>query len=157
MKPLALVALTLLLSGCGSGSSSTANQIVTPPVVHAAGFTNANLIGGYGFGVSGTAGSFAFAGSGVIVADGTGNLTSGEETDNNGGIMCHSTLTGSYSVNANGTGSALVNVTPDTASVGRGCVPGVAQLSLAIANNGASLILASQGPNSVTVVTALRQ
>ena len=115
------------------------------------------MTGGYGFGVSGTSGTFVEAGSGVVVADGNGNITSGEETVNIGGTSCHSTLTGTYSINANGTGSVAVTITPDAASIANGCLGGAADLSLALTNGGAGVILAGQGSNAVTVATAARQ
>jgi hypothetical protein len=156
MKPLALLIGCFLLGGCGGGSNSSVTG-TPPPVVHAAGFTNASISGGYAFGVSGTNGTSVTAGSGVVTADGNGGITSGEETLNVGGISCHATLTGTYSINANGTGIATVTATPDSASVAKGCIGGTGDLSLAIANGGVGLILASQGPNSVTVATAAKQ
>jgi hypothetical protein len=159
MKSLALLLGAFFLIGCGGGSSSAGGgtPVVTPPVVHAAGFTNASISGGYAFGISGTAVNSPEAGSGVVTADGNGNITSGEETVNIGGISCHATLTGTYSVNANGTGIATVTATPDAASVAKGCIGGTGDLSLAIANGGAGLILASQNANSTTVATAAKQ
>src|SRR5712664_4032670 len=101
MKSLALLLSAFFLIGCGGGSSSAGGGTpAPPPVVHAAGFTNASISGGYAFGISGTAVNSPEAGSGVVIADGNGNITSGEETLNIGGVSCHATLTGTYSINA---------------------------------------------------------
>lgn len=139
------------------GGSSPAGVTIVPPVHASSGFTNANLSGGYAFGVSGATNNFIVGGSGVITADGNGNLTGGEETENDGGISCHLSLAGTYTVNSNGAGTATVTVTPDAASVAKGCGGGVADLSLALGNAGSSLILAGQDANSVSVVTAIKQ
>lgn len=151
---------TLSLTACGGSSSSSGGGVIPPivPPVHAgSGFTVASLNGGYAYGVSGVSGTLAEGGTGVISADGNGNLTSGEETDNLGGTSCHSTLAGTYAVNSNGTGTANVNISPDPTSVGRGCSGGSVSLSLVIGNGGSTLILASQDPTAVDVVTAIKQ
>lgn len=136
---------------------SSGGGTIVPPVQASSGFTVANLSGGYAFGSSGNSGGLASAGAGVITADGNGNLTAGEETENIGGISCHVALAGTYTVNTNGTGSASVTVTPDAASVVRGCGGGTASLTLALANGGSSLVLASLDSNAVTVLTAIKQ
>lgn len=76
---------------------------------------------------------------------------------NIGGISCHVTFTGTYSVNANGTGTASLNATPDAASLAKGCQGGASALSLAIANGGTSVILASQSATGTSLVTAAKQ
>src|SRR5258708_23938937 len=135
----------IVLFGCGKGSSGSSISSPTTPV-HAAGFTNANVSGGYGFGVAGTSGAVPEVGTGVVTADGNGNLTGGEETVNIGGISCHATFTGTYSVNANGTGTVTLNTTLDADSIARGCTVGASTVSsLALANNGGTLVVASQG------------
>lgn len=149
--------LVMSLTACGGASSSSGIPPIVPPVHASGGFTVASLNGGYAYGVSGISGAFAEGGTGVISADGNGNLTSGEETDNIGGTSCHSTLAGTYTVNSNGTGTANVNISPDATSAGRGCGGGSVSLSLVIGNGGSTLILASQDPNAVDVVTAIKQ
>lgn len=102
LRLLIVVSLLGPLLNCG-GTGSGGGSIMNPPPVHASGgFTNANLSGGYAYGVSGVSGNLATGGSGVITADGNGNLTAGEETDNIGGTSCHETLSGTYTVNADG-------------------------------------------------------
>ena len=154
-----LMAACLLPScgGQGAGSSMSGGIVTPPPVQAASGFTNASLNGGYAFGLSGVSGSFAAGGSGVITRTAMANLTTGEETQNVGGVSCHVALSGTYTVNSNGTGTAAVTVTPDATSAAKGCGSGTANLSLALANGGTSLVLASQDASSVTVVTAIKQ
>lgn len=167
MKKLAILTM-LILVGCGgnssssSGNSSNNNGSGTGGsnggTVHASSFTNANLIGSFAFGIAGTSGATTpVGGSGVATADGNGNIASGEETVNIGGISCHSTFTGTYSVNANGTGSATVNVTEDGASQAKGCLGGTTNLSFAIGNAGSTLILADQDSGGTEVLTGIKQ
>lgn len=155
---LAFVALLLFSAGCGGGPSSGTDSIINPPPVQAAsGFTNASLNGSYAFGSSGVCNNSPCAGTGVVTADGNGNLIAGEETANIGGILCHGTFTGTYSVNSNGTGTATTALTVDSPSAGRGCVGSTSQLSLAIASGGNNLVLSGQNASSVVVYTAVKQ
>jgi len=161
-----VVPLFLLLLGCGtnssyapSSSSSLSSSIGPPPVQAASGFTNATLSGGYAFGVVGTSGIQAQAGNGVAVADGNGNITSGDETLNIGGTMsCHATLTGTYSVNTNGTGTATATVTMDAASQANGCgTSSIGHFTLAIGNGGSTVFIAEQDTGGTFVATAIKQ
>ncbi|MGD1026148.1 hypothetical protein [Candidatus Binatus soli] len=51
------------------------------------------------------------AGFGNLTADGTGNITGGTETFNAGGSVCTGTITGTYSVNPDGTGALTLTFT----------------------------------------------
>jgi hypothetical protein len=157
MKALITLATICLLAACGGGSSSS--SIFTPPSVNAAAFTNANVTGGYAFGLVGTSGNLSQVGTGVVTADGNGNFTGGDETVNIGGVVsCHATFTGTYSINANGTGTVTLNTVLDAASIAKGCiVTGPIPNSLAIASGGATIILSSQGPGGTLLATATRQ
>ena len=97
--------LLVILAGCGGGSSPLAK----PPM---GGFTNANLSGMYAFSVSGTnasaLGFFAIAGS--FQADGSGHITSGvEDVNNSNGVFTNQSLTGTYTVRADGRGTATLS------------------------------------------------
>ena len=148
-----------LIASCGGGNSSPsgASTFIVPPVSAASGFTVANLSGGYAFGVSGGTNSGIAAGSGVASLDGNGNVTAGEETVNLGGILCHATFSGTYTVNTNGTGSASITSVVDAASASRGCVGGTSSLNLAIGAGGNTLILSGQSASAVTLYTAVKQ
>lgn len=164
MKALTLSLLVLFLIGCGAGSNSSSSSSdsgsstgSTSGTVHAASYTNANLSGSFAFGIAGTSGSAGEVGTGVVVADGQGNITSGDETVSTYGVSCHATFSGNYSITADGTGTATVNVSPDSASVAKGCLSGQATFTLAIGNSGSSLVLASQGPLGVFLATGIKQ
>jgi len=51
------------------------------------------------------------AGFGSLTADGKGNITGGTETFNAGGSVCTGTITGTYSVNPDGTGASTFTFT----------------------------------------------
>ena len=83
--------------GCGGGISTP-----TPK----GGFTAANVNGPYAFSLSGTDGGGFFSIVGSFVADGAGHITSGN-VDKNGasGTITNASLTGNYSVHADGRGT----------------------------------------------------
>jgi hypothetical protein len=66
---------------------------------HPKGFSTKSLQGTYAATFHGSV-----DGTGVVTADGAGNITTGTETVNDGTNSCTGTLTGSYTVNADGTG-----------------------------------------------------
>jgi hypothetical protein len=75
--------------------------------VNAAGFNDANLIGGYSFSDSGeTLGSpsIKFNEAGILTFDGGGHLN-GNSTMNDGGRICAASITGNYRINSDGSGS----------------------------------------------------
>lgn len=53
----------------------------------------------------------AFDATGVVSADGAGNITGGTETVNDGTNICVGTLTGTYTVNSDGTGTLTLSFT----------------------------------------------
>lgn len=71
--------------------------------------TNASFTGAYGFALDGVDGSTAMAVVGQMISDGKGNITSGTETVSAGGtITSNASLTGTYSLIANCTGTMTV-------------------------------------------------
>ena len=94
----------ITMAGCGGG-----NSLSFPPPQ--GGFTNANLTGPFAFSYTGSdaAGFLAVAGS--FQADGAGHITSGTEDVNTGvsAIPANSPITGTYTVHADGRGSATLN------------------------------------------------
>ena len=71
-------------------------------------FTDADVRGSYAFSFQGTIiGVGPAAAAGVVIADGRGNITSGVRTLNVNGFAIRQTFTCSYSVNPDGTGSAV--------------------------------------------------
>jgi hypothetical protein len=71
-------------------------------------FRDADVEGPYAFSFDGTViGAGPVAATGVVVADGKGNITSGVRTININGFVAQQTFTCEYSVNPDGTGSAV--------------------------------------------------
>src|SRR5438094_273709 len=104
MKRLLRSLLTLGIVGVASAPGATAND----------GFTNADVRGPYGFSLDGTivSGTTAVpvAAVGVFEADGNGSLPDGVRTLSAGGVVRHQTFTCTYTVNPNGTGSAVCTI-----------------------------------------------
>jgi hypothetical protein len=80
--------------------------------VQAGDCSNNSLKGTYGFSCEGTGGGLPIAAVGVLTADGDGSISGVETLSVNGEITTGVTFTGTYTVNADCTGS-LVTTTPD--------------------------------------------
>jgi hypothetical protein len=88
-----------------ANASITGNAIVT---ITAVTFSNSSLKGTYVFSLTGIdQNGFAFYAAGAITADGNGNITGGEEdlNDVSSGYFQASSVTGTYSVGADGRGT----------------------------------------------------
>ncbi len=160
MKKLSLLLFTsglaVLSVSCGGGGGPT---MFSPPTVKAAAFSNASLSGGYSFADSGeTLGpaSIKFAEVGVITFDGAGGLK-GNATMNDGGTICTATVTGTYSINPDGSGSATVIQTPDPASTARGCTTITFQIALALSGGGAQVQFVETSATEIASGLALKQ
>jgi hypothetical protein len=93
----------LLLVGCGGGNSLS---FPTPQ----GGFTNANLNGAYAFSYTGTDANGFLSVAGSFQADGAGHVTSGTEDINSGAaVRTNAAVSGTYTVRADGRGSAALN------------------------------------------------
>src|SRR6202163_4347913 len=101
------VATTIALfvvTGCGGGG----NSISFPPPQ--GGFTNANLSGPFAFSYTGSDGAGFLAVAGSFQADGNGHITSGTQDINSGfAISTNAAISGTYTVRADGRGSATLN------------------------------------------------
>jgi hypothetical protein len=151
LQSLGLIVLCLCLTACngtaGRSSSSAGGA------VHAAGFSVRNVSGGYGFSIL----TFGAVASGVITADGNGKIIAGQETVNVGGLSCHGTLMGSYTIEADGSGSATLFLTEDAISSARGCQALAPHYSLALTNGGQQIYMAEQDATAVATGVAARQ
>ena len=110
---ISLVGLIALVA-CGGGHSSSNTPIPpSPSSGNNAGFTNASLTGIYVFSANGVNSNknFSYATAGVFTADGAGNISSGirDTVNDAGGQTLGETITGTYSVNQDGRGQALLN------------------------------------------------
>jgi hypothetical protein len=91
------------IAGCGGGSSLS----FPPPQ---GGFTNASLSGPYAFSYTGSDAGGFLAVAGSFQADGNGHITSGTEDINSAtAISTNAAISGSYTVRADGRGSATLN------------------------------------------------
>lgn len=93
----------VVITGCGGG-----NSLSFPPPQ--GGFTNANLSGSYAFSYTGSDAGGFLAVAGSFLADGNGHITSGTEDINSvSAISTNAAVTGTYTVRADGRGSATLN------------------------------------------------
>ena len=80
------------------------------PVVHASGCSNSSLRGGYGFQFNGNIIGFGpIAGVGAETYDGAGNHAGTQNVNINGFPIVNQPVSGTYSVNADCTGTQTVN------------------------------------------------
>jgi hypothetical protein len=105
-------------------------------------FSNANLNGTYNFVFGGiyslNSGAYT-SGSGTFTANGAGQITSGTYTMSEFDFLtpCSGTLSGSYSVSSNGTGSATLTAIASSASAANGCTtPVPLDFTLAVGASG---------------------
>ncbi len=97
--------LVLVLAGCGGGGANF--QFAPPPT---GSFSNASFSGFYAFSLAGTNTSGFFSTAGVLQADGSGHITWGTQDINSAtNIYIDTAVTGTYSVGADGRGTALLN------------------------------------------------
>ena len=68
-------------------------------------------------------------GTGTLVADGAGNIVGGTETANDGTNICTGSLTGTYTVNADGTGTLTIVFTTDHSAPNIGACPSISATS----------------------------
>jgi hypothetical protein len=100
---LATTIALVVITGCGGGSS-----ISFPPPVGS--FTNANLSGSFAFSYTGSDASGFLAVAGSFVANGSGTIPSGTQDINSGaGVTTNAAITGTYTVRADGRGTATLN------------------------------------------------
>jgi hypothetical protein len=100
---LATTVVFMMLTGCGGG-----NSLSFPPPQGS--FTNASLNGAFAFSYTGSDANGFLAVAGSFQADGNGRITSGAQDINSGfGIFTNAAITGTYTVRADGRGSATLN------------------------------------------------
>lgn len=84
------------------------------PTMNAGGFSKKSFRGSYALGISGAVLTVGpIAGTGVLVADGGGNLT-GTQTISYGSGPCTFNVTGTYDINPDGNGSGQLTVSDAT-------------------------------------------
>src|ERR1051326_6519625 len=99
-----LTVLLIFIAGCGGGG----NSLSFPPPQGT--FTNASLTGPFAFSYTGSDSGGFLAVTGNFQADGSGHITSGTQDINSGlGSFNNVPITGTYTVRADGRGSANLN------------------------------------------------
>jgi hypothetical protein len=159
MKTVTLLLLTFGLAIFGFSGGGCGRTMMSTPLVNAAGFSDASLSGGYSFADSGeTLGSpsIRFNEVGVLTFDGAGRF-SGNSTTNNGGRICAATVTGTYRINSDGSGSAMVTQTPDAASAAGGCTTVFFPAVLGLSSGGMQVQFIEISSSEILIGSALKQ
>ncbi len=128
-------------------------------------FSNASVTGQLVFTVGGARGNLPYGEGGVLFADGAGNITSGLQDLNNGGVMTQGiSTTGAYSVAATGRGTMTLNGTAGTTNYAIYPSTGglqMIELDVALVNGGQALsqtgsfsVASIQGPFSFNLTGA---
>jgi len=153
MKKLSSLLFTLGLAVLGVSCAGGGG----PTTVKAAAFSNASLSGGYSFADSGeTLASLKFAEVGVITFDGASGL-GGNAAMNDGGTICTAIVTGTYSINPDGSGSATLTQAPDAVSTARGCTTISFPVALALSGGGAQVQFVETSGTEIASGLALKQ
>ena len=159
MKNLGWLFFALGLAVLGVSCRGGGPRLFGPPTVNAAGFSNASLIGGFGFADSGETfgpAGFKFAEAGVLTFDGVRSFQ-GTATMNNDGMICTAIVTGTYSINPDGAGSATVTQTPDAASSAAGCKLVSFPAALGLSAGGAQIQFVGLSTTEILSGLALKQ
>lgn len=99
----ATIIILIAITGCGGGGSLS---FPTPQGT----FTNANFNGPYAFSYTGSDAGGFLAVAGSFQADGNGHITSGTQDINSGAaVHTNASISGTYTVRADGRGSATLN------------------------------------------------
>ena len=115
MKKLFLVpilASLLFCMACGSGSSGS-----TPVGIGSGSFSSASLLGQYVYQIAGADlnnNGAAYREAGVFIADGKGNITGGTDDFTEGSGVSSNSITGTYGISNDGTGTLTLTVAGGT-------------------------------------------
>lgn len=133
-----VIALSLLPLSCGGNRTATAEG----------GFSLASIHGSYAGIFEGkintSGGLLEFLGTGIFVADGKGNFT-GTETYTVVTTPCQATVSGTYTVNPDGSGTNTATFTTSSP----GCSSGTYTQSLAIGQSGKLVLLSNTNGDQI--------
>lgn len=138
MKYLCLLS-ALLLAGCGAKSSMSNPTL--PPVSAQTNYSTASLIGTYSVNLVAAVNGYLFTDIGTMTLDGNGKITGGSLTVWGGSIPCTASLSGTYSVNSDASGVAMLNITGNPSGCA-GASP--LQFSLQASQQGETVMFAEQ-------------
>ncbi|MDR5726938.1 MAG: hypothetical protein RB191_05665 [Terriglobia bacterium] len=133
----ALILSFAVAAALGCGSSANSGSIGSPTPVQAAAYSTASFAGTYAIQLSQA--SIALNSLGTITADGAGNLSSGTLAEYYSGdfsAACPVTVTGTYTVDSAGTGSATLVFTSSHCAE-----TGTVQFALQAAQQGSTALL----------------
>lgn len=147
-----LVGALVCPAACGGGSSPGIVQAQTPM------YSDSNINGTYNFVSSSVSlvNNVVVSNSGSFTANGAGQITTGSYATVTPGLSCTGSLSGSYSVNSNGSGSETLTITPDAGSMAAGCGSGVAHFLLAVAVSGDTVAFSDSDNSGALVGVAVK-
>lgn len=152
---LGALCLLVVLPSCGGsgGGGAVATVQAQSPT-----YSMANFDGTYNLELAGVSGSGAPAsGFGSIVANGSGQITSGSYSITANAITtCSGALSGSYSVGSNGSGTATIAATPDSTSVNNGCPNATLSFTLAVSASGNTVAFSESDTTEIGLGMAVK-
>jgi hypothetical protein len=157
-------ATTILLAGIGSllltvGTAAARHhpESEAPPAFSAADFSGSYAISFSGPIVSATAVTGEFGGTGFLTADGVSAITGGSETVTDGTNICKGSLSGSFTVNGDGTGT-LTSTFTTTATIAGACPSSpVTHLSAIVLRSRNNIATSSSDAGQVVIGHLLKQ
>ncbi len=111
----AVAGAAALLLALASGCSSSIPSYTLPVVKAQSGDSNSSLQGAYAFRFQGfESGDQHIVANGLLTFDGNGNITGGSEQRTEDGIEFQFSLSGTYAVNSDGTGTLSITFAPNS-------------------------------------------
>ena len=159
MKSLAVCLALSVIVGLSACSSSNGGGSIITPVQAQAAYSNASLSGAYSVVLaspSNTPTSFR-EDIGTLTADGAGNITSGTLRDSDGSLVCTVTLTGTYSLQSNASGTMSLNMKSTLTSGTGTCRPNATIPFIIYAAQQGSTVLFNESDNYLLSGTAFKQ
>ena len=155
--PLLVSAAFLAFTGCSGASSSSGGTVFNPPPVQAATYSNASITGTYAVNFTAANTTSIFTSIGTFVSDGNGNITAGALSEYAGGVPCTVSFTGTYSLKADASGTAVLTTKPSGTTGCAANATGSLQVAIQAAQQGQSLLLTESDQGSIATGTALKQ
>ena len=140
-------------AGCGGAGSGSLGD--PTPVLAQSAYATASLSGTYSVNELGVTGTEQHDGAGTLTFDGNGHYT-GTVTDYYiGSSACKFTITGTYTVSSDGSGTA--NSTSKAVDPSTGCTDTTGTFNLGLAQQGQSMVFAEMDGERLDTGTAVKQ
>lgn len=152
-----LLSSAALVTGCSGGGTAGSSILNPAPVQAQSGYSVASVTGNYSLNLFEGSGTSIFTSAGSIVADGAGNITSGTITEYATGTnnTCTETVTGTYTLATNSTGTANLIT---KASGTKPCLGvGAIQFAVLAGQSGQTLLLTESDGTAIASGTAVKQ